>query len=66
MLSRSNSITDVTEVANSEIVFTCGVHKAVIKAIPFRIDFYQNDKLTVSVNAKGLMRLEHIRNKPQA
>lgn len=34
-------------------------------ADPFRIDFYQNDVLSVSVNAKGLLNFEHLRAKPQ-
>lgn len=36
-----------------------------VVADPFRIDFYQNNVLTVSVNAKGLMTFEHLRPKPQ-
>lgn len=53
----------VTEKSDTQIVITCGANKVVIKAAPFRVDFYQNDKLTVSANAKGLMRIEHLRKK---
>lgn len=54
----------VTEKSESQIVITAGANRAVIVAKPFRIDFYQNDVLTVSANAKGLMRFEHTRTKP--
>lgn len=54
----------VTESSDSQIIVTCGVNKAVIHAVPFKIDFYSNDVLTVSANAKGLFRLEHLRTKP--
>lgn len=37
--------------------------KAVIVHKPLRIDLYLDDILTVSVNAKGLMRFEHLRKK---
>lgn len=54
----------VTEQSDTQIVITAGPHnRAVIVAQPFRIDFYQNDVLTVSANAKGLMRFEHTRSK---
>ncbi|XP_055910340.1 neutral alpha-glucosidase AB-like [Eupeodes corollae] len=46
-----------------EIVFSWGENKAVLTNEPFRIDFYQKDVLSVSVNAKRLMRFEHIRRK---
>lgn len=39
--------------------------KAVIVHKPFRLDFYLDDVLTVSVNSKGLMRFEHLRRKPE-
>lgn len=54
----------VTEQSDAQIVITAGPqNQAVIVAQPFRIDFYQNDVLTVSANAKGLMRFEHTRKK---
>lgn len=53
----------VTEPSDKEIELTAGPNRAVIHAKPFRIDFYQNDVLTVSANAKGLMRFEHLRKK---
>ena len=51
--------------AGNEIILVSGPNKAVILAAPLKIDFYQNDVLSVSVNAKGLMRFEHIRTKPE-
>lgn len=42
-----------------------GNKKAVIVHKPFRLDFYLDDVLTVSVNSKGLMRFEHLRRKPE-
>ena len=50
----------------NEIVLSSGSNKAVIVADPFRVDFYENNVLVVSANARGLMNFEHIRPKPQA
>lgn len=47
----------------NEVVLTSGYNKAVIVADPFRIDFYENNILAVSANAKGLMNFEHLRKK---
>lgn len=55
----------MTEKSDKEIIIVCGSNKAVVHAAPLRIDFYHNNVLTVSVNAKGLMRFEHLRVKPQ-
>lgn len=38
-----------------------GSNKLIIMAKPLRLDFYQNDVLTVSANSKGLMRFERLR-----
>lgn len=43
-----------------------GPNRASIKRDPFKIDFYNNDQLKVSVNARGLMRFEHFRSKPNS
>lgn len=53
----------VTE-TTSEIIIKCGVNKAVVHASPFNIEFYRNDTLVVSANAKGLFKFEHLRTKP--
>ncbi|XP_067640752.1 neutral alpha-glucosidase AB isoform X2 [Eurosta solidaginis] len=50
---------------DAELTIISGPNKAIIIADPFRIDFYQNDVLTVSANAKGLMNFEYLRPKPQ-
>ncbi|XP_053948573.1 neutral alpha-glucosidase AB isoform X1 [Anastrepha ludens] len=50
---------------DTELTITSGPNKAVVIADPFRVDFYQNDVFTVSVNAKGLMTMEYLRPKPQ-
>ncbi|CAD7091219.1 unnamed protein product [Hermetia illucens] len=55
----------VSERADNELVITSGTSKAVVTGTPFKIDFYQNEKLSLSINAKGLMRFEHLRKKPQ-
>lgn len=39
--------------------------KAVFVGAPFRLDLYTGNQLTVSVNARGLLRFEHHRPKPE-
>ncbi|XP_078047812.1 glucosidase 2 subunit alpha [Augochlora pura] len=41
-----------------------GANKAILYALPFRVDLYSQDVLVVSANARGLMRFEHHRAKP--
>lgn len=48
-----------------ETTVTSQNKKAVIVHKPFRLDFYLDDVLTVSVNSKGLMRFEHLRKKTE-
>lgn len=59
---------EVSEKSDNEIVVTAksSRNRAHIYAAPFRVDFYSNDVLTVSANAKGLMKFEHLRRKPAA
>jgi alpha 1,3-glucosidase len=47
----------------SEITVTCGENKAVISIAPFKMDFYQNDVLTVTANSKAKMYFEYLRTK---
>lgn len=47
------------------ITITVASNKAVINAVPFRVDLYNNNVLSVSLNAKGLMRFEHLRSKDE-
>jgi alpha 1,3-glucosidase len=42
-----------------------GAKRVVIHAIPFRVDLFSEDQLVISANARGLMRFEHIRPKPE-
>ena len=43
-----------------------GSNKAVVRAKPFQVDFYSRGVLVVSSNAKGLIKFEHTRKKPEA
>lgn len=52
----------VTEDAD-KIILTAGTNKAVIHAKPFTIEFFRNDILFVTANAKGLLRYEHLRRR---
>lgn len=54
----------VHENSDKTLTVSAGNNKAIVFATPFRIDFYTGDQLTLSANAKGLMRFEHIRTKP--
>lgn len=42
-----------------------GMNKVTVHAIPFRVDLFSGDQLVISVNARGLMRFEHMRPKPE-
>ncbi|XP_055915386.1 neutral alpha-glucosidase AB-like [Eupeodes corollae] len=50
----------------SSITVTSGVIKASIQKDPLKIDFYQNNVLSVTLNGKGLMRFEHLQRRSQA
>ncbi|XP_012277240.1 neutral alpha-glucosidase AB [Orussus abietinus] len=60
-LTKLNSVTQTAE----SITVTSGSNKAVLLIDPFRVDLYSQDILVVSANARGLMRFEHIRTKPE-
>lgn len=60
--SHSFSRIKVTE-ESTKITLTAGTNKAIIHAEPFTIDFYRNDILFVTANAKGLLRFEHLRRR---
>lgn len=55
---------EVEKSNSNDLVIKHGQNKAVIHASPFEIDFYQNEVLFVSANAKGLLKFEHYRTKP--
>jgi alpha 1,3-glucosidase len=42
-----------------------GANRVTVHAIPFRVDLYSDDQLVISANARGLMRFEHMRPKPE-
>jgi alpha 1,3-glucosidase len=42
-----------------------GANKVTVHAIPFHVDLFTGDQLVISANARGLMRFEHIRPKPE-
>jgi alpha 1,3-glucosidase len=42
-----------------------GANRVTIHASPFRVDLFSGDELVISANARGLMRFEHIRLKPE-
>lgn len=46
------------------ITLTSGGNKVVINTYPLKLDFYNEDILVTSFNAKGLLRIEHLRTKP--
>lgn len=48
----------------SQIRVTSKSGEVVIYNSPFKMEFYQEDRLAVTVNGLGLMRYEHLREKP--
>uniref|UniRef100_A0A182N0N9 Glucosidase II subunit alpha n=1 Tax=Anopheles dirus TaxID=7168 RepID=A0A182N0N9_9DIPT len=62
------SATRVESSTGSAITVVCpeveGV-KATVQVTPFKVDFYQHDRLVVTANGKGMMRFEHLRRKPE-
>lgn len=55
---------DITVVTSAtEVTVTSKQIKAVITLSPFKIDFYQDNVLSVTVNGKNLFRFEHYREK---
>ncbi|KAH8387650.1 hypothetical protein KR093_008512, partial [Drosophila rubida] len=49
--------------SDGQLTVTSGHSKAVVHGDPFRVDFYENDVLVVSVNAKNWLYFEHLRQK---
>ncbi|XP_070495450.1 neutral alpha-glucosidase AB [Chironomus tepperi] len=47
----------------TDITVKCGENKAIIYGAPFKIEFYQNDVLTISANSKAKMHFEHLRRR---
>lgn len=49
----------------TEVTITSNGNKAIVYTAPFRMEFYQGETLTTSVNSRGLMNFEHLRKKPE-
>lgn len=56
---------DNIEKTTEYISVTNGENKAVLYINPFRVDLYSQNVLVISANARGLMRFEHLRTKPE-
>ncbi|KFB48949.1 AGAP000862-PA-like protein [Anopheles sinensis] len=59
--------TRVESSSETAVSVACGEGdaKATVQLAPLKVDFYQQGKLVVSANAKGMMRFEHLRTKQQ-
>jgi len=55
----------IEEKTENSVIIKSGPNKAVLMGAPFRLDLYSGDQLTISANARGLMKFEHHRTKPQ-
>lgn len=42
-----------------------GSSRAVVQAKPLKVDVYSGNTLVVSANARGLLKFEHYRKKPE-
>lgn len=56
---------ELVEKTATHITIANGPNKAILYVSPFRVDFYSGSKLVISTNARGLMRFEHLRPKPE-
>lgn len=55
---------DFVESTAETITVTKGENKAILYINPFKVELYSQGILTISANARGLMRFEHLRTKP--
>jgi alpha 1,3-glucosidase len=53
------------EKTTTHITVVNGQNTATLYANPFKINLFSRDKLVISANARGLMRFEHLRSKPE-
>ncbi|PSN57770.1 hypothetical protein C0J52_07257 [Blattella germanica] len=56
---------EVVERTAEFVSIKSGPNTVQVHAIPFRVDLYSGDQLVISANARGLMRFEHLRLKPE-
>lgn len=54
---------EVLERGKDSVSVRSGDNKAVIYAVPFKVEFYRNDKIVAVVNSRGLFEVEHLRTK---
>lgn len=59
-----NGILKVESKSENEVIVSSGKNKVIIQAWPLKVDFYRDELLAVSVNEKGLIKIEHLRTKP--
>ncbi|KAG7201657.1 hypothetical protein KM043_004387 [Ampulex compressa] len=57
---------ELVEKTGEHVTVKNGDGKAVLFVNPFRVDVYSQDVLVISANARGLMRFEHLRPKPES
>jgi len=53
------------EKTGEKVIIRSHSNRAELFGSPFKIEFYKNDTLLISANARGLLRIEHLRRKPQ-
>ncbi|KAK7471500.1 hypothetical protein BaRGS_00035839 [Batillaria attramentaria] len=51
--------------SGNQLTFTKGSARLVVTTEPFRIDVYSDDDPVISINAQGLLKFEHTRNRPE-
>ncbi|KAJ8667800.1 hypothetical protein QAD02_009463 [Eretmocerus hayati] len=56
---------ELFESTATHITIKNGPNRATLFFNPFKVDLYSGDNLVISANARGLMRFEHLRTKPE-
>ncbi|XP_069692372.1 neutral alpha-glucosidase AB [Periplaneta americana] len=56
---------EIAERTADFVTVKSGSNKVIVHAAPFRVDLYSGDQLVISANARGLMKFEHLRHKPE-
>lgn len=55
----------VDERTKELVTISNGDNRIKLHAVPFKIEFFKNEKLVSVVNARGLMNFEHLRERKQ-
>lgn len=58
-------ILKILEQTADHLTIQAGPNEAKIYSVPFRVDLYSHGQLVVSSNARGLLKFEHYRQKPE-